>query len=246
MTWLKQAILPAVAAAFALAAIQYTNLDIRIADHFYDPRSGHWIGTNTWWASTLLHDGARWMMRAIAFAALLCWMVGYRLGASQKQRRDAAFLALSIVVSTTLVGFLKTVTNVDCPWDLSRYGGEMPMLPWFAPRPGNLPHAQCFPGAHSASGFSLMCLYFLFGPPYSRKRWIGFAIGLAMGMTFSFAQQVRGAHFLSHDVMSAGLCWIVVATLHFVLDSKRTTESRKLPGDSYEIQPRQPCRRLRR
>lgn len=206
--------MPIVAAAFALAAIQYTGADVRIADQFYDAASARWIGANTWWASTLLHDGGRWMMRAIAFASLLTWAVGHWFGASHRLRKAAAFLALNIVVSTTLVGLLKAVTNVDCPWDLARYGGEMPMLAWFAARPSELPHAQCFPGAHSASGFSLMCLYFLLGPPHSRKRWIGLGFGLAVGATFSFAQQARGAHFLSHDVMSAGICWLVAVALH--------------------------------
>jgi membrane-associated PAP2 superfamily phosphatase len=54
LTWLKHAVLPAVAAALALASIQYTHLYLRIADLFYDVDSARWIGANTWWASTPL------------------------------------------------------------------------------------------------------------------------------------------------------------------------------------------------
>jgi membrane-associated PAP2 superfamily phosphatase len=214
LTWVTHGLLPAVAASAVLAAIHYSNLDIRIADHFYDAGSARWLGANTWWASTLLHDGGRWLMRIVALAALLCWTVNYWLGASQRLRDAAAYLAAAIVISTVLVGALKAVTNVDCPWDLARYGGHMPTLAWFAARPEGLPHAQCFPGAHSASGFSLVCLYFLPGPRHPRKRWVGLAIGVVVGGTFSFAQQARGAHFLSHDLTSAVLCWLVAVALH--------------------------------
>ena len=31
--------------------------------------------------------------------------------------------------------------------------------------------------------------------------------GLVIGISFGLAQQLRGAHFLSHDVWSAAICW---------------------------------------
>lgn len=153
-------------------------------------------------------------MRAVALGALLIWIGSFRSEKQRRLRAPALYLFVSIVLSTTLVGALKTVTNVDCPWDLARYGGEMPTLAWFAPRPDELPRAQCFPGAHSASGFSLMCLYFMLGRKNSSTRWIGLAAGIVVGAAFSFAQQVRGAHFLSHDVMSALLCWLVACGIY--------------------------------
>jgi membrane-associated PAP2 superfamily phosphatase len=203
-----------------LAAIHYSNLGIRIADHFFDAASARWIGANTWWASTLLHDGGRWLMRLVALGALVCWVASYRPGASPRLRAAAAYPTLSIVLSTSLVGALKSVTNVDCPWDLERYGGQIladvPVLPAWAES--------------------------------SRKRWIGLAIGITVEATLSISQQARGAHFLSHDLTSAALCWLVAVALSIAIDPKRVASpgSRKLPRDANEIQPWQPGGRIGR
>jgi membrane-associated PAP2 superfamily phosphatase len=35
----------------------------------------------------------------------------------------------------------------------------------------------------------------------------GLYFGLVLGIMFGASQQVRGAHFLSHDVFSLAVCW---------------------------------------
>ncbi|NJO12636.1 MAG: phosphatase PAP2 family protein [Gammaproteobacteria bacterium] len=108
-----------------------------------------------------------------------------------------------------IAGALKSVTNVDCPWDLAAFNGTRPYVHIFGDRPDTLPPSRCFPGAHSSSGFALLCLYFAFRE--RSRRWPGraVALGLCIGGVFSFAQQARGAHFLSHDLTSAFLAWFV-------------------------------------
>ncbi len=34
-------------------------------------------------------------------------------------------------------------------------------------------------------------------------------IGLVAGLIFGISQQLRGAHFLSHDLWSLTICWLV-------------------------------------
>jgi membrane-associated PAP2 superfamily phosphatase len=109
---------------------------------------------------------------------------------------------------------LKSVTNVDCPWDLERYGGSRPYVSLFGDRPDELPRARCFPGAHSSSGFALMCFYFLFRDSRRRAAQVALAGGLLAGAVFAFGQQARGAHFLSHDLTSAVLVWYVLLALY--------------------------------
>jgi membrane-associated PAP2 superfamily phosphatase len=38
------------------------------------------------------------------------------------------------------------------------------------------------------------------------------------GMVFGLSQQLRGAHFLSHDLWTAALCWLVAVAVHAALD----------------------------
>ena len=36
---------------------------------------------------------------------------------------------------------------------------------------------------------------------------------LLLGLVFGIGQQLRGAHFVSHDVWTLGLCWFIATTL---------------------------------
>jgi membrane-associated PAP2 superfamily phosphatase len=129
-------------------------------------------------------------------------------------RRASGFVLLSMLLATLLVGGLKAVTNVDCPWDLAGFGGQNPYFALFADRPDTLAHAQCFPGAHASSGFALMCFYFVFLERSRRvARWM-LAAGIAVGIAFSIGQEARGAHFLSHDLTSAAIVWFVQLALY--------------------------------
>jgi membrane-associated PAP2 superfamily phosphatase len=38
--------------------------------------------------------------------------------------------------------------------------------------------------------------------------------GLAAGLIFGLAQQLRGAHFLSHDLWALAISWLVALALH--------------------------------
>lgn len=212
-------------AAFALLAtvLATTDLDLRIADRFFfDATTSRWIGKDTWWARNLLHTGGRNLVRALGIFGLLALGASYvgaiarRWPALVRYRRPIAYFTACMALVPLLVGSLKQVTNVDCPWDLARYGGTRPFVHIFEDRPDELPRAACFPGAHSSSGFALLCLYFL-GLPRSRRRSLaGLATGIGVGALFSFAQQARGAHLLSHDLWSAFIAWgICLALYHY-------------------------------
>ena len=38
-------------------------------------------------------------------------------------------------------------------------------------------------------------------------RWLGLVTGLSAGLLFGISQQLRGAHFVSHDIWTLGICW---------------------------------------
>jgi len=113
-----------------------------------------------------------------------------------------------------IVGGLKTITNADCPWDIAGFGGTRLYLEWYLSRPAALPHAACFPGAHSSSAFALFALYFLWREPQPQRARVALVGVLVLGALFSFAQQSRGAHFLSHDLASALIAWLICLGLY--------------------------------
>jgi membrane-associated PAP2 superfamily phosphatase len=143
----------------------------------------------------------------------MLWVSTLR-GAASDWRRPAAYFVLAVVLTVGITGALKTITNVDCPWDLRAFGGRFPYVSLFGDRPDELRPGRCFPAAHASSGFALMALYFVFRERNQRLAYLGLATGMLVGLVFGLAQQARGAHFLSHDLWSAMLAWFIALTLY--------------------------------
>ena len=198
------------------AVLAVTYLDLHLAQRwFFDAGAGHWLGKGTVWADSVLHRGGRYLMRLIGVLAILSWALSWRAAGLRPWRRAAGYFALCMALVPLTVGALKETTNVDCPWDLQGLGGDRPYVHLFEDRPDDLPRAACFPGAHSSSAFALFGLYFV-GLGLGRRRLAVAALGgaAALGAVFSFAQQARGAHFLSHDLWSAAIAWAICLALY--------------------------------
>ena len=58
----------------------------------------------------------------------------------------------------------------------------------------------------------------------ARRRW-GLCLGLGMGLLFGISQQFRGAHFLSHDVWTAAICWFAALALHVAMFPRLTNRA---------------------
>ena len=208
---------PLLAFALFFGALEIFSLDRVLAREWYfNVHTGTWLGSGSgeWWARGLLHTDGRWVVRGLAAAALVLWALSFVVARLRPRRRPAGFVLLSMLLATLIVGGLKTVTNVDCPWDLAGFGGNSPYVALFADRPDALPHARCFPGAHSSSGFAIFCFYFVFRDR-SRSVALGMlAAAIAVGAAFSVGQEARGAHFLSHDLTGAAIVWFVQLGLY--------------------------------
>jgi membrane-associated PAP2 superfamily phosphatase len=211
--WITHALLPSVALLTAFVAVRALNLDEQVAiGLFFDQPSHRWLGAGAgqWWARDLLHTGGRDAIRLVVAAALLTWALGFPFAGLRRFQGEAGYIALSMILAIGCVGALKAISNVDCPWDVQGFGGQAPYLGLFDARPESLPRAKCFPGAHSASGFALMALYFSLRDRKLRVARAALMLGLLVGCVFSFGQQARGAHFLSHDLASVAVVWWVL------------------------------------
>jgi membrane-associated PAP2 superfamily phosphatase len=196
-------------------ALAMTDLDVVIARSlFFDAVHGRWIAADHSWVNQILHTGGRWAIRAIVLVAIALWIAASLDRNLRALRRPAAFFIVSVVLSVAIVGSLKTLTNVDCPWDLTPFGGRYPLVHLFDDRPDALRYGRCFPAAHASSGYALFALYFVFRERSSAAANAGLILGIGTGLVFGLAQQARGAHFASHDLWSAFVAWIVALTLY--------------------------------
>lgn len=204
-------------AVFVLLAAIFamTPLDLVIARAaFFDTANSHWIGADSWVINEFLHTGGRWAVRGLTALALALWIATFVERDWRPLRRPAAFFTIATLLSIGVVGLLKVLTNVDCPWDLAQFGGRFPYVELFADRPDALRIGRCFPAAHASSGYALLALYFMLRERHAALAKIGLAVGLLTGLTFGIAQQARGAHFVSHDLWSAFLVWTVTVSVY--------------------------------
>lgn len=189
------------------------HADFWLADHLYAWEGGRWSLKKAFLTENVIHVAGRNLSAIVWLGVLGCYAVArYRDGWSHL-RRPLVYLLLATLTGSLLVAWVKSWSNVDCPWDLLRYGGERPYVEFFSLRPVGLSRGKCFPAGHASGGYAWLALYFFLFAVRPSLRWWGLAVGLALGLTFGISQQLRGAHFLSHDLWAATICWTASAAL---------------------------------
>lgn len=158
-----------------------------------------------WLLAGVLHEGGRvlsWLL-ALALCLAVWWPIGPLRRISWPQRLQ---LAVSTLVAAMAVSLLKAGSATSCPWELAQFGG----LAHYAPHWSSLPDGgtgRCFPAGHASAGFAFVGGYFAFRPTDGAlaRRWL--ALAAAAGLLLGLAQQWRGAHFMSHTLWTALVCW---------------------------------------
>lgn len=215
--WMWHAAVPLVAFLFLAAFCEITHIDLILSDCFYDFRQGCWPAKNSFWTEWLIHKRGRDLVVITASASFLCWLGSLRFDALRKWRRGALLVLLAIAIGTSLVTMGKNLSNRHCPWDMDRYGGCVPYTTLFEGTPGDQDRGRCFPAGHAAGGFSLMALYFAFRDRNTKLAATLLMAGFLLGCVFGVGQMARGAHFFSHNIWSAAVCWFTALALYLVL-----------------------------
>jgi len=212
--WLNHVVYPFLVFCMLLLLFSITNLDVTISDLFFNHTLHKWYYGESWWSVTLIHIWGKELIAAIFILSLLGLGLSFSFKRLEDLRCIFVYIILTILLATGVVTLLKQYSNIDCPWDLSLFSGTRPYYDIFSDKPDNLAVGKCFPGGHSSGGFSLLFLYFLFLDYKKSYAYIGLFIGLTMGAIFGFGQLVRGAHFVSHDMTSAMICWLIALLLY--------------------------------
>lgn len=167
----------------------------------------------------VLHEGGRhagWLL-ALALCLAVWWPVGPLLRIPFGQRLR---LALGTLLAPLAVVLLKTASQTSCPWDLAEFGGAATYLSHWSPGSDG-GSGRCFPAGHATAGFAFVGGYFAFRGTDFRLARTWLALALAAGCVLGLAQQWRGAHFMSHTLWSAVVCWSVAWAVHGALPTRR-------------------------
>ena len=201
----------------AISVISFLNIDFTLTDFFYRLQGNSWAWKDTFLAQNVMHEGGKWLSLLMGMAILLLLILSSMVDCLKEYRIPLLYLFSSTLISTLLVATIKHLVSMECPWDLMRYGGVRGFIGLLDIRPPSLPASACFPAGHASAGYAWIALYFFCASVRPRWRWTGLAVGLGLGLAFGFAQQLRGAHFLSHDLWTLMLCWTVSFSLSKVL-----------------------------
>lgn len=201
---LQGATLAVLAGALLLALWDSTSLDL-VTTRWFGSASGFPL-RDDWWLVRVLHDGVR--MAAWGWTVALAIGVWWPWGPLRRiARADRLALAVTVLLSLGIVVAIKGTSHTSCPWDLAEFGGIGRYVShWhWSLLDGGAGH--CFPGGHASTGFAFMAGYFAFRHHAPRVAWIWLVLALVAGSVFGGVQQVRGAHFMSHTLWTAWLCW---------------------------------------
>jgi membrane-associated PAP2 superfamily phosphatase len=208
----------ALAAAPALVALERTGVDRALSDLFYDAAAAGFPLRYHHLFEVLTHQWARYLVVLVAATVIAACLLSWLLPALAGRRRVLLFLALGMVLAPATVSLLKSGSPRHCPYDLVEYGGHAAYLGLFeSPPQGQIP-GRCFPGGHASAGFALLAFYFAGQAVGSRRLALaGLWGGTVAGLAFGLARVAQGAHFLSHNLWSGWVCWVVLVALYLVV-----------------------------
>lgn len=199
---------------------EFTGIDLWLQDHFYN------FATHTWLIDQqapiprfLFYTGAKLLIWA--FGLTLIILASFRLRIPflrNASPRDLWIVVLTLATAPALIALGKATTDTFTPSQIRRYGGEAPYVKVIEHYPmGDHPakRGRGFPAGHASGGFALLSLAGLAST--RRGRIIGISIGLAAGGVMGAYQICKGAHYLSHTVVTAMVCWIIFLTWRRIL-----------------------------
>lgn len=212
----------------AIVVVQaHTAFDMRVSDWIYHAGDAGWPVSHTGWLRVAGYEGPKYLLGIIDIVIIAALLRPPLLARLRLTRREAFYLLACFAIVPLVIGTLRNESGIACANDLLRYGGEVPDIMgnvslklWFDPNKGR----GCWPSAHAGGGFALLALGMLQRRP--RVRFGLWLFGLLYGSWMGLYQMLRGAHFLSHVLVSALAAQLLVSLLASWLLPDRTAADR--------------------
>lgn len=208
------------AAVSLMAVALWTDWDLMLADHAFDPHAKVFPLRHVWLTETFNHVILKraFIVLALLVLTAVLWDLASPRGWSWLRRFQLRVVALSAVLVPAATSLLKQASDSHCPWDLERYGGTEPYVGLFEHLPVGISAGQCMPGGHASSALWLISLSVFFIPHRLVRAASVLAAFLVMGIGVGWLQQLRGAHFLTHTLWSAWIAVLIVFLITTCLD----------------------------
>ena len=190
-----------------LLAWDLSGLDLWLSRCFGGSNGFPW--REHWLSADVLHDGGR----VVGWLALAAAMLRRDLTGPQRRWWLVTTLACAVAIQ-----FLKHASATSCPWSLAEFGGVATYVSHWQWGVSDGGSGRCFPSGHAASALALLPgAYVLRGA--AARRWL--LLVLAGAVFFGATQVVRGAHYASHTLWTAWVCWALTAASHHAAAAAR-------------------------
>ena len=219
---------PLVPTLLALAVLliwDAAGLDVALASWAGTPMGFPW--REHWFLVKVMHEGARslsWVL-VIALFISIRWPVWILRRLSVGERVQLAVTALASVM---VVSLIKYTSRTSCPWELQAFGGAAHYVSHWAWGVRDGGSGNCFPAGHASAGFAYIGGYFVFrrSSPDIARVWL--ACALAAGLALGLSQQLRGAHYMSHTLWTAWVCWVTAFAIDALVRQASSLRQRRL------------------
>ncbi|MCU4580214.1 phosphatase PAP2 family protein [Acinetobacter gyllenbergii] len=155
---------------------------------------------NDWFLEKLNHTYVKQLLTVVYVAFFFLWCASFKVEKLKPQRWQYGYMFWVSMLCTGIVGLLKAHSYHACPWYMT-HETTMGFVWDFSATAGH-----CFPGGHASTGFALITGYFVYRLHQTQRAWFYLITGIIIGFAMGWAQMMRGAHFLSHNLWTAWVC----------------------------------------
>lgn len=229
---------PRVLLASVLLVIAVTpgieSLDLYIARQLFNSGTGEWLvpaGRPPAWY--LFYNVPRLLVALTGGCLLVALAASIWTPRLRRFRVSMLLCLLAVILTPSLVSWLKHATDIYCPYQTEIFGGRFPHIGLLEAYPLGLERAkpgQCWPAGHASGGFGLMGFILFAAKTDWRSRLLLSLPGFAIGWSAGLFQMARGNHYLSHTIASLSIALLIVWSLeevHAYLQIHRSKRNRE-------------------
>lgn len=162
------------------------------------------IGTfpykNNWYLAKLDHTYVKQIVILIYASYFFLWCGSFKFSKLKSKRWQYGYMFWVSMLCTCLIGFIKAHSAPACPWYMTHETATGFIWDFSATA------GHCFPGGHASTGFALLTGYFVYRLNQQSRAWFYLVAGTLIGFGMGWAQMMRGAHFLSHNLWTMWFC----------------------------------------
>lgn len=210
-------LLPVAAFVLSNLLLELGQGDLLLGDLLFRLQGGTWRLQDAWLTNHIIHDRGRDLVAVALITLLIAIVLSHLTQRVRPYRKGLYYVLVSALITVAIVNLIKEYSALDCPWDLARYGGEKTYVSLFSERIAGQRPGGCFPAGHASGAYCWLGLFFF--ARHFKPQWRFKVLGgvLAVGVMFGIAQQLRGAHFVSHDLWTLFISWMSASICYFYL-----------------------------